>query len=107
MYTMLTGNPPFSGETHKDIFKQIQQNKFDQSSIRWNALSEEARDLILRMMSTRPDERPDALDALKHQWFVRSLRGDFDNHYLNDAIEALKTFQSGSELKNAVHSFFV
>ena len=70
-------------------------------------MSDEARDLIQRMMSPRPDERPDALDALKHPWFQRSIRGDFDSLYLNDAIEALKNFHSGSQLQHAVHSFFV
>ena len=51
--------------------------------------------------------RPDALDALKHQWFFRSLRGDFDSLYLYDALETLKNFHSGSRLKGAIHSFFV
>lgn len=107
MYTMLTGMPPFNGPDYKEVFRQVSSGKYDQQSIRWNALSEEARDLITRMMDPNPLSRPDSLDALKHQWFSRSIRGDFDNLYLNDAIETMKNFHSGSRLKQAIHSFFV
>jgi hypothetical protein len=59
------------------------------------------------MIDSNPLNRPDALDALKHQWFAKSMRGDFDGLYLNDAIETLKNFHSGSRLKQAIHSFFI
>ena len=104
---MLTGMPPFNGPDYKEVFRQVSSGKYDQQSIRWNALSEEARDLITRMMDPNPLSRPDSLDALKHQWVSRSIRGDFDNLYLNDAIETMKNFHSGSRLKQAIHSFFV
>ena len=58
-------------------------------------------------MAFRPEDRIDALDALKHQWFQRALRGEFDDRYLGAAVEALKNFHSGSSLKQAVRQFFV
>ena len=107
MYTMLTGHPPFWSDNLRDIFKQITTNKLDLSSDRWHALSDEARDLILRLMAPLPGERLDAADALKHQWFTKAIRGDFDHVDLGGALNALKAFHSGSRLKQAVHTFFV
>jgi calcium-dependent protein kinase len=107
MYTMLTGSPPFWAETTKDIFKLVSTYKFDMQSDRWGAISDEGRDLILKMMAHHPNDRLDAADALKHPWFSRALRGDFDHVNLSDALSALKAFHSGSRLKQAIQTFFI
>jgi calcium-dependent protein kinase len=107
MYTMLTGHPPFWGENYKDIFKLITTYKFDNSGLRWQAISVEARDLILKMMTPVPNDRLDATDALNHPWFQKAIRGDYDHLTLEDALLSLKNFHAGSRLKQAMHTFFV
>lgn len=107
MYTMLTGHPPFWGENQREVFKLITNYKFDMSGLRWSAISDEGRDLILKLMAHHPNDRLDASDALKHEWFSKALKGDYDHLTLDDALVSLKAFHSGSRLKQAVHSFFV
>jgi calcium-dependent protein kinase len=99
MYTMLTGHPPFWGESQRDIFKLITTYKFDMTGLRWQAISDEGRDLLLKLMAHHPNDRLDATDALKHPWFQKALRGDYDDLTLDDAMQSLKTFHSGSRLK--------
>jgi calcium-dependent protein kinase len=107
MFTMLTGNPPFWGENQKEVFKLITTYKFDMTHVRWQAISDEGRDLILKMMAHHPKDRLDATDALMHPWFQRALRGDYDHMTLEDAMQSLKTFHAGSRLKQAMHTFFI
>ena len=54
--------------------------------VRWQAISDEGRDLILKMMAHHPNDRLDATDALMHPWFQRALRGDYDQMTLEDAM---------------------
>jgi calcium-dependent protein kinase len=107
MYAMLTGNPPFWSENYRDSFKLITTYKFDTTSERWQAISDQGRDLILKLMAHRPEDRIDAADALNHPWFSKALRGDYDGIHLGDALSALQDFHAGSRLKQAVHTFFV
>jgi len=107
MYFMLTGNPPFWSENYRDTLKQIINYKFDQTSERWTNLSAEARDLILRLMAFRPEDRFSAQQALNHAWFKKASRGELDQKEIGEALHALKDFHTGSKLKQAVHSFFI
>lgn len=75
--------------------------------VRWQAISDEGRDLILKMMAHHPNDRLDATDALMHPWFQRALRGDYDSLTLEDAMQSLKAFHAGSRLKQAMHTFFI
>jgi len=68
-YYMLTGQPPFFSDNYRDTLKQITNYKFDTQSERWQKLSEEAKDLILRLMAFRTEDRISADSALKHPWF--------------------------------------
>lgn len=106
-YYMLTGNPPFFSENYKETLKQITNYKFDTQSERWLALSQEARDVVLKLMAFRPEDRTSAESALRHPWFKLASRGDLDQKDLNDALGSLKGFHTGSRLKQAIHSFFV
>lgn len=107
LYFMLTGNPPFWSDNHRDTLKQIMNYKFDMQSDRWRAISEEGRHLIQSLMSFRHEDRITAENALKHGWFKLAQRGELDSKDISEALGALKSFHSGSRLKQAVHSFFV
>lgn len=70
MYTMMIGKPPFETNDVKTTYKRIKMNAYtfpDHISI-----SEEARDLISRILVTDPMERPTIDDMLNHAFFTKN-----------------------------------
>lgn len=71
LYMMLSGTAPFSGRTDKAIFESILNGKFSFPQKRWGSVSEQAKDLISKMLIYDPKERISAKKALNHSWFLR------------------------------------
>ena len=72
---MLCGYEPFYGENEKELIEANKAAKIDFSGSEWNNVSDEARDLILKMTVSDPRDRPSAKEALEHPWLKR-LTGD-------------------------------
>lgn len=70
LYILLSGDPPFNGKTDNDIYNKIMKEKFNFPEKRWKNISEEAKDLIKKMLSPQ-DKRPTAAEVLQHAWFQK------------------------------------
>lgn len=46
MYILLSGKPPFDGETDKEICKRVREGKYSMSSEAWDEVSDEAKELL-------------------------------------------------------------
>lgn len=67
VYTMLVGTPPFQKKTAKEIYNTIKRNEY---KIPENTLiSEEAKDLIQRLLITDPDKRLSLKEIEQHPFF--------------------------------------
>ncbi|ELQ75648.1 Polo-like serine/threonine protein kinase [Trachipleistophora hominis] len=67
VYTMLVGTPPFQKKTAKEIYNTIKRNEY---KIPENTLiSEEAKDLIQRLLITDPHKRLSLKEIEKHPFF--------------------------------------
>lgn len=69
LYILLSGNPPFEGETDSEVLEKVRQSKFDLTSSPWPNISKEAKDLISNLLQVEPASRLSAGEALKHPWF--------------------------------------
>lgn len=80
LYIMLCGYPPFEGDNNKEIFKRVLQQKLEFDPEDWSEISDEAKDLITKMLSKDPAKRLSILDALNHPWFeiAQADKGNFD-----------------------------
>ena len=70
IYEMLTGVPPFFSESKKDMFQKIMNEEPEIP----NTLSQEAADLLLKLLRKDPYRRLgsgklDAVDIKNHPWF--------------------------------------
>jgi calcium-dependent protein kinase len=70
LYIMLFGYPPFYGESKEEIKAKVMamQLEFGENEEEGNEISEEAKDLIRKMLS-HDDVRPTAEKCLQHPWF--------------------------------------
>lgn len=70
LYICLAGYPPFSDErTDMDLPKQIMGGHYSFPQQYWEGVSEDAKDLIKKMMTVDVKKRVTMADALNHPWF--------------------------------------
>ncbi|CAG8538034.1 8129_t:CDS:2 [Cetraspora pellucida] len=69
LYTVLCGYTPFWGQDQTALFNCILKGSYEFDEDYWDDISNEAKDLINKMLTYNPDERITAHDALKHPWF--------------------------------------
>ena len=69
MYILLTGKPPFNGDSDEEILKKILQNHLDLEKYPWSVISLKAKDLIKKLLETDIKKRITAEEALNHEWF--------------------------------------
>ena len=99
LYMLLSGEPPFYGPNDKAIFKKIKAMKFSFPSDKFEKISEEAKDLIIHMLSPE-DKRYNASEVLNHPWFKIVQEKKIEKLHFN--ISFLKRYKEFNELKKLV-----
>lgn len=120
MYLMLCGYQPFEGEDMREIFARISKGMFDFSRREWEGISENAKELIRKMMSVNPSKRISVQDALRHAWLasptesprvvakevLNSLkRYKAPKKIQQEAMKVMIKFLSESDLENLKNNF--
>lgn len=72
MFDMLTGSPPFTGNNNKKIMDKILANKLKIPFY----LTNDAKDLLLRLLKKNPDKRLKDFAKLKNHRFFRKINWD-------------------------------
>ena len=67
LYIILSGTPPFNGENDIEIYKKISHKKFTFPEKEWQNISENAKDLIKKMLCDE-NIRLSAKEVLQHNW---------------------------------------
>ena len=96
MYVLLTGKPPFSGSTYKEVLEKVEQNSFEFFEKDLNKVSPECKDLIKELTKYDPSKRPSASEVLKNKWFKSVI--ELKNKSVNKEIlyESFKNFMDFS-----------
>jgi len=68
MYILLTGRPPFTNDS-SSIRIQVMSGQYNTSGPEWAQLSNEAKDLIAKLLTVDPEARITSAEALQHHWF--------------------------------------
>jgi serine/threonine protein kinase len=66
LYALLNGCFPFRGSTDKELYKKIYKGVYTMHN---SSVSDEFQDLLAKMLSVDPSERPTADEVLAHEWF--------------------------------------
>jgi len=70
LYILLCGYPPFYAETPLAIFELIKLGEFNFSGPNWEWISEEAKDLVTRLLVIKPAHRFTCKQVLAHPWIA-------------------------------------
>ncbi|KAK5837075.1 hypothetical protein PVK06_012885 [Gossypium arboreum] len=98
LYILLSGVPPFWGETQQGIFDAVLKGFIDFDSEPWPLISDSAKDLIQKMLCSRPSQRLTAHKVLCHPWICEN--GVAPDKALDPAIlSRLKQFSAMNKLK--------
>jgi calcium-dependent protein kinase len=79
MYMLLTGSPPFQGETDAEIFNLIKKGKYDTKNESYYKISQQGKDLIKRLLTLDPNKRISSFEALEHKWFKSTIDYQLNN----------------------------
>ena len=100
MFMLLAGYPPFIAEPDSKLFSLIRRGKFVLAPSVFDTVTEEAKDLIRKLLVVHPDERIKASEALKHPWFA-CLNKNLTMS-LKEAQKGLKKIMARRRFKGAV-----
>lgn len=105
LYITLSGIPPFNGGTDQEIMKKVKLGKFSFSDPCWSQISDKAKDLITKLLTLDPDNRPSAELALQHPWITEMSKANVEQNLALGALSNLKTFRADQKLKQATFAF--
>lgn len=105
MFIMLSGYPPFGGNTDYVILNNVKGGRFHFYSPDWDNISFEAKDLICQLLKMNPAARIEAKDALKHPWLNHASRLALSCDSASKYLQNLTSFRSEQGLKRAIVAF--
>jgi calcium-dependent protein kinase len=112
-YILITGSPPFDGETDEEIFSAVRAGKYTLDDNEWKDISEDAKDLLKQLLTKDIKKRISAKDALDHIWIKKMKLKNFGGRSSvtpeNLALIAdnLKNYNANQKLQQATLAFIV
>lgn len=101
IFLLLGGNLPFAGRSQKELFRSIVAGKYEFSDAGgWNDVSEDAKDLISKLLVTKADDRLSARAALQHPWILAHEQAL--QKQLSGASSRLKQYNARMKLRSAM-----
>lgn len=110
LFLLLSGKPPFSGATDKQILRNVFKGEFSMDGQEWELISNEAKDLISKMLTLDIEKRISAADALEHPWFhinTKEKKLRLDLPIGRRSLRNLKDFRAKNKLQDAILFFLV
>jgi len=101
VFLLLTGNLPFMGRSQKELFRKIVSGKYEFENKDCEHISEDAKNLVEKLLVLDPDDRLTAMGALRHTW-LKTSRAELDQSQLEGTAKRLMTFNARMKLRSAM-----
>ncbi|XP_038114085.1 peripheral plasma membrane protein CASK isoform X8 [Culex quinquefasciatus] len=101
LHVLLSGRLPFQG-SGKRLQEAIARGRVMLDTQEWKHISSTGKDLVLKMLSPNPINRPTISEILEHPW-MRD-RDKLQRAHLGDTVEELKRYNARRKLKGAVQA---
>eukprot|EP00826_Nyctotherus_ovalis_P024937 TRINITY_DN1924_c0_g1_i4.p1 TRINITY_DN1924_c0_g1~~TRINITY_DN1924_c0_g1_i4.p1 ORF type:complete len:485 (+),score=154.82 TRINITY_DN1924_c0_g1_i4:192-1646(+) len=100
LYAMLNGKPPFTG-TSSEVLSKVAKAAVVFPERNWRGVSNEAKDIISKMLERNPEKRLTAKQCLDHSWFTKN--GDNTSHQIDMKIlKRLKNYKKQPRFKQEI-----
>lgn len=110
MFILLSGYPPFDGDNDDQIMSNVLKGEFAFDSEEWVGVSNDAKNLITKLLTKDPKKRITAEQALKEPWITKNmkLKGNAKDLSLPKlSKDVLQKFTSKQKLQQASIAFLV
>lgn len=74
LFILLSGMPPFYHEDNFELFEKIKKCDYSFKASVWKGVSNEAKDLISKLLTLEPAERLKGEAVMKHPWISRGYK---------------------------------
>ena len=101
VFLLLSGSLPFMGRSQKELFSKIVSGKFVFKEEEWAGVSDDAKDLVSKMLVLDPDRRITSENALRHPW-LKLAKDRLSKIGLQSTSQRLKTFNAKMKLRSAM-----
>ncbi|XP_062702929.1 peripheral plasma membrane protein CASK isoform X3 [Aedes albopictus] len=101
LHVLLSGRLPFQG-SGKRLQEAIARGRVMLDTPEWKNVSSTGKDLVLKMLSPNPKNRPTISEILEHPW-IRD-RDKLQRNHLGETVEELKRYNARRKLKGAVQA---
>lgn len=101
MYVLLCGYPPFHGDTDADVLAKVRLGNFHFAQADWKNVSEDAKELIRKLLKMNPKDRFTAEQALYHVWVEKKAPKAANVALQTNLVDNLRGFRSQNKLKKA------
>ncbi len=112
MYMLLSGSPPFDGSDDIEIMDKIIKGEYSLKTKEWDNVSDDAKDLVKKLLTYNPSRRITAEDAKNHPWIIKNRSKDNLNNSLSlenlkRPFENLKKFSAKQKFQQTTIAFLI
>lgn len=104
LYIMLSGVVPFKGSTTNEILMNVYSGEYTFRHKAFKIVSNEAKDLIVRLLTKDPSFRITAPQAFMHSW-VQGVSRSNPAEIPGNILASMRNFQRSNSLRQAGFSF--
>uniref|UniRef100_A0AAF5CU88 Non-specific serine/threonine protein kinase n=1 Tax=Strongyloides stercoralis TaxID=6248 RepID=A0AAF5CU88_STRER len=97
LYLLLTGKTPFNGTT-QDVYDSITNGMVSFDNPYFNSITEQAKDLLKKLLKPFPEDRPTAEECLQHPWICEKMVPN--RKHLVEVVENVKEYNQRRKLKS-------
>ena len=112
MYTLLSNKMPFDGDNENEIISKIEKGEYNLKSEPFDQISDNAKDLIQKLLNIDIEKRINAQDALNHIWFKENKSKEmfnqiYDENVIEKLINNLKKYKRTSIIQETSLAYLV
>ena len=108
MYLMLCGKQPFEGDTDEEIYENIKKCKVEFNYEEWDNVSNDAKDLIKKLLNKDVEKRYSAKKALSHPWRIKNKNIiKIDKNKFAEIVKNLRNYSAKLKLQQSTLAYIV